>query len=99
MIGRAAYENPWLLAEIEATVLDGAAPANREAVLDSYIEYIDREMTAGVPFYAMARHALGLYQGVRGARAWRRHISEQGPRRGATGEILREAVENVLQAA
>ena len=47
----------------------------------------------------MARHALGLYQGVRGARAWRRHISEQGPRRGATGEILREAVENVLQAA
>ena len=99
MIGRAAYENSWLLAEIEAAVLDGNPPANRETVLDRYIDYIDREMAAGVPFYAMARHVLGLYQGVRGARAWRRHISENGPRRGATGDVLREAVDNVLQAA
>lgn len=99
MIGRAAYENPWLLAEIEASVFGGPPPANREAVLDRYIAYIDREMANGVPFYAMARHVLGLYQGIRGARAWRRHISEKGPRAGATGDVLREAVENVLQTA
>lgn len=99
MIGRAAYENPWLLAEIEADVLDAAGPATREAVLDRYIAYIDREMAGGTPFYAMARHVLGLYQGVRGARAWRRHISENGPRPGASGEILRDAVQNVLAPA
>ena len=99
MIGRVAYENPWLLAEIEGSVLGGAPPANREAVLDRYIAYIDREMADGTPFYAMARHVLGLYQGVRGARAWRRHISENGPRPGATGDVLRDAVENVLQTA
>ncbi len=99
MIGRAAYESPWLLAEIEQAVFGGNAPANREVVLDRYIDYIDREMAAGTPFYAMARHVLGLYQGVRGARAWRRHISENGPRAGATGQILREAAENVLAVA
>jgi len=99
MIGRAAYESPWLLAEIEQAVFGGNAPANRGVVLDRYIDYIDREMAAGTPFYAMARHVLGLYQGVRGARAWRRHISENGPRAGATGQILREAAENVLAVA
>lgn len=99
MIGRAAYESPWLLAEIEQAVFGGNAPANREVVLDRYIDYIDREMAAGTPFYAMARHVLGLYQGERGARAWRRHISENGPRAGATGQILREAAENVLAVA
>ena len=99
MIGRAAYESPWLLAEIEQAVFGGNAPANREVVLDRYIDYIDREMAAGTPFYAMARHVLGLYQGVRGARAWRRHISENRPRAGATGQILREAAENVLAVA
>jgi len=99
MIGRAAYESPWLLAEIEQAVFGGNAPANRGVVLDRYIDYVDREMAAGTPFYAMARHVLGLYQGVRGARAWRRHISENGPRAGATGQILREAAENVLAVA
>ena len=99
MIGRAAYESPWLLAEIEQAVFGGNAPANREVVLDRYIDYIDREMAAGTPFYAMARHVLGLYQGERGARAWRRHISENRPRAGATGQILREAAENVLAVA
>ena len=99
MIGRAAYENPWLLADIEVSVFGGDRRATRETVLDRYIGYIDREMTAGVPFYAMARHVLGLYQGVRGARAWRRHISENGPRPGAGGETLRQAVAKVLQLA
>lgn len=99
MIGRAAYESPWLLAEIEQAVFGGNAPANRGVVLDRYIDYIDREMAAGTPFYAMARHVLGLYQGERGARAWRRHISENRPRAGATGQILREAAENVLAVA
>ena len=99
MIGRAAYENPWLLADIEVSVFGGDRRATRETVLDRYIGYIDREMTAGVPFYAMARHVLGLYQGVRGARAWRRHISENGPRPGAGGETLRQALAKVLQPA
>lgn len=95
MIGRAAYENPWLLAEIEEVVLAGAPVASREAALQAYINYIDRELAKGVPLYAMARHVLGLFQGQRGARAWRRHISENGPRRDADSDVLRDAVAHV----
>lgn len=98
MIGRAAYENPWLLARIDETVLGGAPAASRQAALDSYLRYIDRELTQDVPLYAMARHTLGLFQGQRGARAWRRHISENGPRRGAGSEVLREAVRHIEDA-
>ncbi len=99
MIGRAAYENPWLLAEIEETVLGGAPAASREAALDAYLQYIDRELVRDVPLYAMARHVLGLFQGQRGARAWRRHISENGPRRGAGSEVLRHAVRHTREVA
>jgi tRNA-dihydrouridine synthase A len=99
MIGRAAYENPWLLADIEETVLGGAPAASREAALDAYMVYIDRQLAQDVPFYAMARHALGLFQGQRGARAWRRYISENGPRRGAGSDVLREAAANTRETA
>ncbi len=99
MIGRAAYENPWLLAEIEEAVLGGAPAASREAALEAYVQYIERELTRDVPLYAMARHALGLFQGQRGARAWRRHISENGPRRGAGSEVLRDAAAYIQEPA
>jgi tRNA-dihydrouridine synthase A len=95
MIGRAAYENPWLLAEIEETVLGGAPAASRQAALEAYLGYIDRELGQNVPLYAMARHALGLFQGQRGARAWRRHISENGPRQGAGSDVLRDAAAHI----
>jgi len=95
MIGRAAYQNPWLLAELEQSVFGGTPPESRIRVLNRYIEYMEREIVRGVPFYAMARHALGLFQGQRGARLWRRYISENGPRRGVGCEVVREALENV----
>ena len=95
MIGRAAYQNPWLLAELEQSVLGGTPPESRVGVLNRYIEYMEREILRGVPLYAMARHALGLFQGQRGARLWRRYISENGPRRGVGCEVVREALVNV----
>ena len=99
MIGRAAYENPWLLAEIEEKVLGAAAAASRHAALQSYLGYVDRELAADVPLYAMARHALGPFQGLPGARAWRRHISENGPRRDAGVDVVRDAAAHVAESA
>ncbi len=96
MIGRAAYENPWLLAEIEREIIGGTAPDARREALLPYISYMDRELANDVPLQAMARHALGLFQGQRGARAWRRHISENAPRSGAGTDIVREASEFVV---
>ncbi len=91
MIGRAAYQNPWFLSEIENEILNGTAPETREMVLDRYIEYVDHQIADGVPFYSMARHVLGLYNGMRGARLWRRYISEKGPIVGANSSVLRYA--------
>lgn len=99
MIGRAVYENPWFLAELEQSVFGGPPPEDRRKVLGEYITYMERQTGLGVPLYAMARHALGLFQGQRGARAWRRYISENGPRRGVGCEIVRQAAEQVVQAA
>jgi len=96
MIGRAAYENPWLLAEIDGNLLGGVVPESRHAALGGYIGYIERELRQDVPLYAMARHALGLFQGLPGARAWRRHISENGPRRDAGSDVVRDAAGHVV---
>jgi tRNA-dihydrouridine synthase A len=91
MIGRAAYETPWMLAEIEDRILGGGAPSSRQEALERYLAYMEREAESGVPLYAMARHALGLFQGCPGARAWRRYISENGPRPGAGVAVVRAA--------
>lgn len=77
MIGRSAYQNPYLLAEVDRYYYgaDTEPPSRRDIVL-SMIEYIEREMSAGTPVRSITRHMLGLFQGVPGARAWRRYLSE-----------------------
>jgi tRNA-dihydrouridine synthase A len=93
MLGRAAYHNPYLLAGVDARFFgDGRPPATREQVVARMLPYIEREQVAGTPLHAIARHMLGLYQGVPGARAWRRHLSERGHRTGAGPEVIRAAL-------
>ncbi len=92
MIGREAYHNPWILAEADARVFGvGTAKRTRRQVLEDFLPFVQREQAAGVPFGRLSRHILGLYQGVPGARAWRRHISERAHLPGADGAILRQA--------
>ena len=100
MIGRAAYDDPWLMAEAERRFL-GAHPealGRREAVA-AYMAYMEEELARGTRLQAMARHLLGLFQGVPGAKAWRRHISENAPREGAGVAVIAEALERVAPAA
>ncbi|MFA9460033.1 tRNA dihydrouridine(20/20a) synthase DusA [Thiohalorhabdus methylotrophus] len=99
MVGRAAYERPWVLAEAEQAFL-GNHPdlLDRRAVVERYMAYMERELARGVRLQAMARHILGLFQGVPGARAWRRHISENAPGRDAGVAVIREALERVAPA-
>lgn len=76
MIGRAAYHSPWLLADADRRVFGAATPLpERAAVLAQYVDYVDRELAAGTPITALTRPLLGLFQGERGARAWRRTLS------------------------
>lgn len=93
MIGRAAYENPWMLAAADGRIFGEEAPApTRHEVLDRYVAYVECQLAAGVPLGAMSRHILGLFQGQPGARAWRRHISEHAHRPGAGAEVLTAAL-------
>lgn len=92
MIGREAYQNPYFLAEIDRRYYgaDDESPERRE-VIDQMLPYVAREMAAGVPLNSITRHMLGLFQGRPGARAWRRHISENAHKKGADIDILTEA--------
>ncbi len=64
-------------------------------MVEKILPYIDSEMAKGVPLKAISRHMLGLFQGRPGARAWRRHISENAHLDGADTSILKEAAAKV----
>ncbi|WP_296812094.1 tRNA dihydrouridine(20/20a) synthase DusA [Thiocapsa sp.] len=89
MIGREAYHNPWVLAEADRMIFGDVRRApTRNEILDAFLPYVERELARGTPLSAMSRHILGLFQGQPGARAWRRHLSEQAHRPGAGVEVL-----------
>jgi tRNA-dihydrouridine synthase A len=99
MVGREAYQNPWLLAEVDRRLFgDPPRVDDRLAVVEAMVPYVEARLAEGVALHAITRHMMGLFQGLPGARAWRRHLSEHGPRPGAGVEVLRTAVEPVAAA-
>ncbi|CUS48535.1 MAG: tRNA-dihydrouridine synthase DusA [Idiomarinaceae bacterium HL-53] len=80
MIGRAAYQTPWVVAGIDA--LNGHEPPVESAdeVVEKMIPYIEGYIAQGGKFWHVVRHMLGIYHGQPGAKQWRRLLSEQGPR-------------------
>jgi tRNA-dihydrouridine synthase A len=96
MVGRAAYHNPYLLAEVDRRFHGEAGmPPSEEAVVEHYIEYVERELAQGVPLSRMSRHLVGLFAGRPGARAWRRVLSEGATCKGAGSEVIRAALARV----
>ncbi|WP_375596882.1 tRNA dihydrouridine(20/20a) synthase DusA [Algihabitans albus] len=99
MLGRAAYQDPWILAEVDRRLFGEAEPLpSREAVLEQMKAYLERQRGQGVPAKAVARHLLGLFNGLPGARAWRRELSETMRAPEAGPEILDRAYAQVSQA-
>lgn len=99
MLGRAAYQTPATLMDVDARVFGEIAPrASREAAVEAYLPHIERQLAAGVPLHAMTRHMLGLFTARPGGRLWRRVLSEQGVRHGADVEVVRAALAEVTQA-
>lgn len=81
MLGRAAYHNPWLLADVDHTFFSAPeSAANREDVLDNMVSYIERQQANGVRINHITRHLLGLYSGQPGGRGFRRYISQNAHR-------------------
>ena len=96
MIGREAYQNPYLLQSVDEKIFQRPSERqSRQQIGLRYAEYIERELQAGTRLNHMTRHALGLFNGVSGARRYRRQISEQAHQRGAGVEVFLSALEKV----
>ena len=93
MLGREAYHNPWLLADVDNRIY-GATPHadSRREILERLIPYIEREANRGTPVKRITRHILGLYRGQPGARAWRRHLSDNSHRKNNGAQLITAAL-------
>lgn len=96
MLGRAAYQTPALLAEVDRALFEEAAPAVAPFdAVRTYRPYIEARLDEGVRLSSITRHMLGLFNGKPGARRWRRVLSEKGPKPGADLAVLDEALDAV----
>ena len=100
MLGRAAYQSPAVLLNVDPRVF-GVAPPSESAIaaIESHLSYIAARLREGVLLHAMTRHMLGLFNGVPGGRAWRRVLSQQAVRPGAGVEVVRAALAEIARPA
>jgi len=92
MIGREAYHNPYILVQADQLIYgDQYETPSRKKILEQYLPYVEQQLTKGVNLTQMSRHLLGLFQGLPGAKAWRRHISENAHKDGAGIEVIEHA--------
>lgn len=99
MLGRAAYQTPALLGEVDAILFGEGAPVSPFEALDAYRPYMAARLGEGTGLHAMTRHMLGLFNGRPGARLWRRTLSERAPRAGAGLDVLDAALDAVRDPA
>lgn len=93
MFGRAAYQNPELLLQVDPRLFGtlGRVSDGFEAV-QLFLPYAEAELSKGTRLHDMTRHLLGLFPGIPGARAWRRHLATEACKRGAGLDVLRTAL-------
>jgi tRNA-dihydrouridine synthase A len=93
MLGRAAYQEPWRLLAVDPELFGEAAPhATMKDVLEAMMPYIEDELSHGTRLHSIARHFVGAFHGVPGARAFRRHLAEKSIRPDAGVNVLRDAI-------
>lgn len=93
MIGREAYHNPYMLAQADGAIFgDHRTVATRREIVEAFLPYVGRELGRGTRLVRITRHLSGLYQGVPGARRWRRALSELACDDHATERDLLRAV-------
>ena len=100
MLGRAAYQTPYLLAEVDRRFFGGDEPAlTRAEALERLVPYVERHLARGGTLSNVTRHILGLYHGQPRGRLFRRIPGEDGVKPGAGVEVLREALDMVERSA
>lgn len=94
MLGREVYHNPYLLSEVDGRLYGENYPLKtRQEVILALLPYVRQQLRQGVRLNNIARHLLGLFHGVDGARAWRRYLSENANKPGADEQVLLRALE------
>jgi tRNA-dihydrouridine synthase A len=100
MLGREAYENPWLLTQVDRRLFGSPeAGTDRAGLVRRFLPHVARELAQGTPLAHMTRHILGLYRGQPGGRAFRRVLTQRACRPGAGLEVLEAALAEVEAAA
>jgi len=93
MVGRAAYQTPYMLTDVDQTFFDTRdAPLARRVVLEKLKPYIESHLQNGGRLNNVTRHILGLYHGQPRGRLYRRHLSEHAPRPSSDVHVVEEAV-------
>jgi tRNA-dihydrouridine synthase A len=94
MLGREVYHNPYLLSEVDRQLFADDYPLkSRQEVILALIPYLKQQLQQGERLNSITRHLLGLFHGRDGARAWRRHLSENANKAGADERVLLRALE------
>jgi tRNA-dihydrouridine synthase A len=97
MMGRAAYQEPWRLLDVDPLIFDAPAPfAQLHDAALALIPYIERELDRGVRLHAITRHVLGLFRTVPGARAFRRYLATEAVKPGAGATVMADALALLL---
>jgi tRNA-dihydrouridine synthase A len=93
MLGRAAYQEPWRLLVADPELFGEPAPhAGMKDVFAAMMPYIEDELARGTRLHSITRHFVGVFHGVPGARAFRRHLAENGVKSEAGTNVLRDAI-------
>jgi tRNA-dihydrouridine synthase A len=93
MLGRAAYQEPWRLLSADPELFGETAPhTTMKQVFEAMMPYIESQLAQGTRLHSITRHFVGAFHAVAGARAFRRHLAENGVRPGAGVNVLRDAI-------
>lgn len=96
MIGREAYQSPYILSEVDQRIFGEDKPViKRSDAVKAMYPYIDQQLSEGAYLGHITRHMLGLFQSMPGARQWRRHISENAHKKGADLKVLQDALAKI----
>ena len=96
MMGREAYYNPFSLIDVDTHLFGcNSQPVSRRSIALDYVEYCNKQLASGVSLHHLSRHLLGLFQGIKGSRKFRRFISENVHKPTADIDILYRAIECV----
>jgi len=94
MLGREAYQNPWMLSEVDNRLYQYATyKQTRSDIIHQLIPYIENELSQGQSLAYITRHILGLFHGQPGGKKFRRILSEKAHKKGANTSVLIEALE------